>query len=232
MQEITNSMTSYLITSTDEHLAIEKALEISKKKKISPFDITRFDLKTAESKTGTKKSWGIGDIKELQKKIYLKPLRGKWKAVIMQNAETLTVEAQNSLLKLLEEPPSGTLIILLSSSEDTLLPTIRSRCSILRLKNDETSHTIDRSFVISEVDALSKASIGDRLKKAEALGKNKDSALAWLTNCQVSLHDILTTDPSPRLASRLKLFHEAHKTIRTSNANLRLTLENFFLALK
>lgn len=55
---------------------------------------------------------------------------GEWQIFIIEQAETLTDEAANKVLKLLEEPPAGTLFILISQQPEALLPTILSRCQL------------------------------------------------------------------------------------------------------
>ncbi len=97
------------------------------------------DLKWMEPR-GASRSLRIEKIRELQREISLKPIEGKWKAYVLLEAERMTIEAQNALLKTLEEPPSFSLIILISSNPSLLSPTILSRCQMVRfsqLKRDE-----------------------------------------------------------------------------------------------
>ncbi len=74
---------------------------------------------------------GVNQVRELQTKLNARPLR-PWRAVNIFDAQRMTHEAQNALLKTLEEPPEQTLL-LLSGREEGLLPTVRSRCTTLRL---------------------------------------------------------------------------------------------------
>ena len=73
----------------------------------------------------------IDQIREMQKKIQEKPIISKNKVYIINNADKMTTEAQNSLLKTLEEPPEFVTIILIGSNENMFLTTIKSRCMIL-----------------------------------------------------------------------------------------------------
>ena len=73
----------------------------------------------------------IEQIRELQKKIQEKPIISSRKVYIIDNADSMTKEAQNCLLKTLEEPPEFATIILIASNENELLTTIKSRCMIL-----------------------------------------------------------------------------------------------------
>ncbi len=75
----------------------------------------------------------IESIRELQKEIQLKPYEGSKKVFIINNAEAMTIQAQNALLKTLEEPPAYATIILLTNNASSLLPTIISRCQLLKL---------------------------------------------------------------------------------------------------
>jgi DNA polymerase-3 subunit delta' len=79
-----------------------------------------------------KKNIPIEAIRDLEHEIALKPFEGKYKIFIIDNAETLSEEATNAILKTLEEPPPYSLIILVSSKPEALLPTILSRCHLIR----------------------------------------------------------------------------------------------------
>ncbi|MBT3508165.1 MAG: DNA polymerase III subunit delta' [Nitrospina sp.] len=70
----------------------------------------------------------IEEIRELQKKLAYLPYEGKTKVVVIDSAELMNVQAANSFLKTLEEPPSSTVLILISSNPHRLLPTLISRC--------------------------------------------------------------------------------------------------------
>ena len=63
-------------------------------------------------------------------KVGAKPIRGRAKVFLIREADRITPQAQNALLKTLEEPPETTFLILLVSSLDRMLPTIRSRCHL------------------------------------------------------------------------------------------------------
>ena len=71
----------------------------------------------------------IEEIRNMQDKIAEKPITSEKKVYVINNAENMTVEAQNCLLKTLEEPPEYITIILVSNNDNTILPTIKSRCT-------------------------------------------------------------------------------------------------------
>ena len=80
-------------------------------------------------------SIGIEDIREqLIADVDIKPYTGPYKVYIVDEAEKLTVQAQNALLKTIEEPPVYAVIMLLVNNGATLLPTIASRCVTLNFK--------------------------------------------------------------------------------------------------
>ncbi len=73
----------------------------------------------------------IEQIREMQKKVQEKPIGAKRKVYIIDQADKMTSEAQNCLLKTLEEPPEFVTIILIGVNENAFLTTIKSRCMIL-----------------------------------------------------------------------------------------------------
>lgn len=84
--------------------------------------------------SSAKKSLGIDEVREqILDTIEILPYQGEKKIYIIPNAHTLTVQAQNALLKTLEEPPSYAIFLLLSEKLETLLPTILSRTVVLQI---------------------------------------------------------------------------------------------------
>lgn len=84
-----------------------------------------------EIKRDKKKSIGVDEIKSLQKEAIIKPNESSRKVFIIHDAHTLTTQAQNALLKLIEEPPKYLSILLICENTMPLLETIVSRCSII-----------------------------------------------------------------------------------------------------
>jgi len=75
---------------------------------------------------------GIDYIRRLQKDIFVKPYEGKKRVSIIRQGERMTVQAQNCLLKVLEDPPGTGIIAITTANPVSLLPTILSRCQILK----------------------------------------------------------------------------------------------------
>ena len=74
----------------------------------------------------------IGQIREMQRRLTVRPTLGQRRVVIIDPADDMEVAASNALLKSLEEPPQGTFFVLVTHRPARLLPTIRSRCRVLR----------------------------------------------------------------------------------------------------
>jgi len=81
-----------------------------------------------------KQTISIDQIRNLQHQLSLRPYAAKFKTGIILEAQRMTVEAQNALLKTLEEPPAHSILILTAPSAKSLLPTIVSRCQVVRLR--------------------------------------------------------------------------------------------------
>lgn len=81
------------------------------------------------------KSIGVEAVRELEHFLSLKvPGHGELnRVVIIEDAQTMTTEAQNALLKILEEPPAGTLLLLTATNSQAVLPTVRSRTQLIDL---------------------------------------------------------------------------------------------------
>jgi len=80
-----------------------------------------------------KKSIGVDEIRSLNLALQSVAYEGGYKTVIIEDAGIMTVQAQNSLLKTLEEPPPGTVFLLTVTGVGEVLPTVRSRCRIVQM---------------------------------------------------------------------------------------------------
>lgn len=99
----------------------------------------------------------IANVRELVSEVNKKPYEGDKKVIILYDGQKMTTEAQNALLKTIEEPPVGVYIIILTTSLELILDTIKSRCQICKLSPlsvDYIVDFIDRDY--SYVDADTK----------------------------------------------------------------------------
>ncbi len=100
------------------------------------------DLLTVDVEEG-KKRISVSAIRELRRLLDYPPHRGGARAVIFEQAEQMSIEAQNALLKTLEEPSNSNHLLLTTSHSSRLLPTVRSRCSELHLSPLPNETVID-----------------------------------------------------------------------------------------
>lgn len=117
------------------------------------------------------------EISELLVNLKTKPIGGKRNIAIIENADTMTVYAQNRLLKTLEEPHLGTIIILLSENAERLVSTIRSRCVLLAFEsNDKPFNSQVEAMAIDLAETIdSKGSFREARKIIEDLLKDKEN---------------------------------------------------------
>ena len=87
----------------------------------------------AEAAEGPRTVIGIDAVRELIGSAHLRPYEGRCRVFIFNEADRMTTDAANALLKVLEEPPADVLLLLLSANEDAVLPTVKSRCQRVEL---------------------------------------------------------------------------------------------------
>ncbi len=113
----------------------------------------------------------IDQIRNLQSKIVEKPIISNKKVYIIDNADTMTEESQNCLLKTLEEPPEYAMIILIASNENRILQTIKSRCIIIKFE-DLTDRQISNFLHLDNKELVKLC--GGSLENAAKIEENKD----------------------------------------------------------
>ena len=150
------------------------------------------------------------------------------KAVIVQDAQLLTTEAQNAMLKILEEPPAQTLLLLTADSKEALLPTICSRCRIITLSTPKSLSEKELMEYEQVFHLLLHISVPDSLKLAESLSKNKEEALLWLEKT-ILLSRLKMLEDS-RFAAVVHALQQTHTMLKTTNVNARFALERLFLS--
>lgn len=120
----------------------------------------------------------IDQIRELQKQISYKPMEGRRKVYIILDSERMRRETANAFLKTLEEPPSESTLILVTTNMSALLPTIRSRCQILKFSNVPRTilrEELTKRFIINEAEAKSIVMLsGGKIGKAFELAQEHD----------------------------------------------------------
>lgn len=133
-----------------------------------------------------KRSISVDQVRSLQTRLFTRPTLGARRAIIIDPADDLEKNAANALLKSLEEPPAGTVFLLLAHRPGQLLPTIRSRCRVLRFAplDDAAIDAILRREAPEADDATRAAAI------AAAEG-SPGSALAFVDRGLGKLHGVM-----------------------------------------
>ena len=106
----------------------------------------------------------IDPVREAIDRTTYRPFEGRRRVVIVDEADAMVAEAQNALLKTLEEPRPASMFVLITSRPDMLLPTVRSRCQQLRfgrLSAADVASVLMRSHGYSSADAHAVASVAD-----------------------------------------------------------------------
>jgi len=119
------------------------------------------------------------------KQSYYRPLEGRARVFLIKDADTMTLEAANALLKTLEEPNAQNVFLLVTAQPQLLPSTIRSRCQLLRfgaLSTDEISRFVVGEMGASEEEALTIAALADG-----SLGKAAAMDLEYLQNVRLPL---------------------------------------------
>lgn len=198
-----------------------EAKKFAKEEEISVFDTIEIEPESSDG--ASKNEIKIAAVRELIRQINLTPGQGKLKLAIIKDADRLNLEAANTLLKTLEEPPKSAKIILLSR-DLKLLPTIRSRCQIVRL-SDRTLEQ-DRETI----DTFSKA-VGGNLKQAflaaEKFAADKDIE-GKIDLIITTVRENLLSNGRLEDIANIKLLIDAKKNTKITT-NKRLVLENLFL---
>lgn len=133
-------------------------------------------------------SIGVEDIRnQINNDVVIKPYSGPRKIYIMNEGEKMTPQAQNALLKTLEEPPAYAVILILTTNVDAFLPTILSRCVVLNMK--PVADELVKKYLMSELHvpdykanicvAFARGNIGKAklLASSEEFEKVKDEAI-------------------------------------------------------
>jgi DNA polymerase-3 subunit delta' len=198
-------------------------------------DILNFEGKTSVS---------INQMRNLKKLAQRKPYFLSKKFALILEAEKLTLPAQNSLLKLLEEPPPNTIIILSCQNEALLLPTVVSRCQIIKItpKEKTDAGSFSESFTVLKKIILGK--VKGRFEKAEILSKDRETATKFLNDSILIFRELIRQNlaiktPLPaqedlknlstaQLLAQIKSFQKTKELVK-KNVNTRLALEALFL---
>lgn len=156
-------------------------------------DIIHVQRETDE-KGKAKREIRVDQIREMITQAQIMPNEAPGKAFIIHDAETMNPNAQNALLKLLEEPPKGVVLILSTGTPAMLLPTIRSRCIELSVNDDDPA--LDGEAEQAAMEYLKRVARGKRSEllawcSEKAAVSDIASAALFVETVRIVLTDIL-----------------------------------------
>ncbi len=142
----------------------------------------------------------IEAIRSLRREIHVEPVEGNYKVFLVTDADRMNEESSNALLKVLEEPPEESILILSTSYPHLLLPTVLSRCQLIcfrRLSREEVMGILQSKVDISESEAkfvagLSEGSPGKALSLLQWGLDERSEIIAWLKKGDVTVEDIFS----------------------------------------
>jgi DNA polymerase III delta' subunit len=153
----------------------------------------------------------VGQVQALSSDLALLPLEGRFRIAIIEHAQRLNLDAQNALLKTLEEPPPAVVLILAADDSSTLLPTVVSRCARLSLgpvAADTVAELLAEAHLADRSSGAAVARLaGGRPGVALALAHRPEAVLAQGRLARTLL-DLLAADRRQRLGSQAELLED------------------------
>lgn len=129
-----------------------------------------------------KKFLSVAQIRDLRADAFVKPHQAPHRVFIIEDAHRMNEQAQNALLKVLEEPPKNVIFILLVPSKTLLLDTIISRCVLLSLIDSDSKENAFLELADKFIDLLLSGSEYEMLKLLTPLEKSRTDAEAFLNS--------------------------------------------------
>jgi len=201
-------MHAYLIVSNEPKLSIKEAQKLSKRigSEIFKFDVSK-----------------IEDVRNLQK--FIKFTLTKPTSFLIENIENATVEALNAFLKNLEEPQKNASFILTTTSLYKILPTIVSRCQIIKIQKSKV-----KSQNFDTISSFLKMSTGEKLANLEKI-RQRSEAILFIQDFINACHSLLLS--KKEVKKYAKCLKQAQNTLNALNANgnVNLQLTNFVISI-
>lgn len=182
-------------------------------------------------------SISIAQIRQLIRFLTKKPFRAKAKVGLIHQAQTLTLPAQNALLKTLEEPPDNSYLILTTPNQSQLIATITSRCQTVIVKPATDKLSSEQSKKLLDFNrTLLQANHGQRLSLIQKYGLSRSAAQNFISEQLCFWRELLHR---PRLAAELNRQNQHIKQILRGllraddlikqNVNVKLLLDNLII---
>ncbi|MFH1561453.1 MAG: hypothetical protein ABID04_02645 [Patescibacteria group bacterium] len=167
-------------------------------------------------------SIGIDQIRDIKRFLNQKSWQGgQTKVAIIFEADQMTNEAQNALLKTLEEPPANSELILAAKNKTGLLPTIISRSQLVYLP---TARQSTKKEDQTDWEKIEKMTIGDRMEYFQSIPQTSSGLEDWLNDKIRVLQENLSADQtkSQTIAKRIKLLDQARVMLGNNLTPIRI----------
>lgn len=130
---------------------------------------------------------GIDSVRDMIKQAQFKPVGGSAKVWIIDEAHKMTGDAQNAMLKLLEDPPASSYFILCTTEPNKLIKTVRGRCQSLQVKplDDDQMQKLLKRIVRAEEQRIDRSVYAQIIQSAEGLPRNAIQILERVLNSPV-----------------------------------------------
>lgn len=189
------------------------------------FDDGFIDIKTLK-KPKDKATIGVGEIRYFREDMFLSATESDYKIYIIDDAEKMTPNAQNALLKVLEEPPSNVIVFLLSASDDAILTTIKSRTQHIAMQRFDEDE-LEKYFGGSangkrEILMCADGCIG---RAKELISESSEDAVTMRRTTERLIEAMKPGEPYSALYSAIK-------ELPTKKDELAEALENLTVALR
>lgn len=210
---------AYLFVGTDREKIDSLIDYFIEKKNILPSDIERYEPEEATGKEGEIK---VEDLRNIIHKINLSSTNGR--LAVIYGAEKLNQSSGNILLKTLEEPPENSTVILVSRNQK-ILPTIKSRCRMIRIYEDDKKKELEYNF-----NELFEGTFFEFSRFVEVISK-EEKAEQFLEELIRYLRQEMLASGASKHAKLIREVEE-NKLALQNNANSRLLLENLYIKIK
>lgn len=161
---------------------------------------------------------GIEQARQMKDHFMLKPYSAKGRAVVIEDLSGITVDAQNALLKIVEEPPTEAILLFGTTTVDHLLPTFLSRCQIIEMISDK------READLQELEKILRLGLEGRFKAVE---KHTDKEQLFQLIVQYTEKELIKNPAFFRIAKEVLELEQWQK----ARVNLRGILEYLMLIL-
>lgn len=185
--DINNINHAYLVVSKNTEYAYEQVKEFVEKVLDSNDLQNNSDYKLIEAEDG--KSIKINQIRSMQSDVAIKPIKSNKKVYVILDADKMNEQAQNCILKTLEEPPLYVSIFLITAFPEKLIDTVNSRVKKVKIEAEKEIKEYEKLKTF--IDSIKNISETEKLKYADYFSENKEDFRDMLKYMIVYYHELI-----------------------------------------